>query len=121
MMLFIAPHSIAQIIQHELQNSKGHQGTFQTFEAMRRFYLLPKLHQDIVKQIINCDIWAKNLPKVTKYPQHHLEIPHVPMAVLAMDTIKSSTSPIQRLPMGFNSNMHAHIICVCQTNDRKVS
>ena len=32
------------------------------------------------------DICAKNLPSMAKYPQHHLEILQVPVAVLAIDT-----------------------------------
>ena len=79
--------SIIPAILHEFHNSKGHQGTICTFEAIRRFYWWPLLCQDIIKYINKCDICAKNLPRMAKYSQTHLEIPQVPMAVLAMDTI----------------------------------
>ena len=84
--IVIALHSIVPTILHEFHNSKGHQETILTFKAIRRFYLWPKLCQDIMKYINKCDICAKNLPNLAKYPQKHQEIPQVPMAVLAMDT-----------------------------------
>ena len=83
----IAQHSIVPVILHEFHNSKGYPETIHTFGAIRRFYWWPKLCQDIVKHISQCSIYAKILPNMVKYPQQHLEIPHVPMAVLAMDFI----------------------------------
>ena len=82
-----ALHSVAPVILHELLNSKGQQGTIHTFDAIRRFYWWPKLCQDIVKHINKCYTCAKNLPNMAKYPQQHLEIPHIQMVVLAMDII----------------------------------
>ena len=55
---------------------------------------------------------------MTKYPQF-VQILHILMEILAMDAM-SSTSHTQRTPMGFNSNMHADIICVHPTNERKL-
>ena len=75
------------VILHDLHNSKGHQGTVNTFEAIGRLYWWPKLHQDSIKHIDRCNICAKNLPNKAKYPQQHLEINLVPMTVLAVDTI----------------------------------
>ena len=43
--------------------------------------------QDVVKYINKCNICTKNLPNMAKYPQKHLEIPQIPMAVSAIDTI----------------------------------
>ena len=83
----IAPHSIIPIILHEFHNWKGHQGTVCTFKAIRRFYWWPKSHMDIVNHINRCNICARNLPNMAKYLQQHLEIPHIPMALLAMDTM----------------------------------
>ena len=40
-----------------------------------------------MKHINKCDICAKHLSDIAKYPQKHLEIPQVPIAVLAMKTI----------------------------------
>ena len=40
-----------------------------------------------MKHIEKCDTYAKNLLIMAKYPQQHLEILQVPMAILAMNTI----------------------------------
>ena len=37
--------------------------------------------------IDKCDVFAKILPNMAKYPQKHIEMPQVLMVVLAMDTI----------------------------------
>ena len=70
----VVPHSVLPVILCQFHNSKGHQGTIHTFQAIRRFYWWPKLHQEIVKHINRCDICAKNLPNMAKYPQWHLEV-----------------------------------------------
>ena len=83
----IAPPSNVPITLHEFDNCKGHQGTIFTFEAIRRSCQWLKLHQDTVQDINKCDICSNNLLTMVKYPQTHLEIPQIPMAVLAIDTI----------------------------------
>ena len=85
--VIIAPHSIVPIILHEFHNPKGHQGAIHTFKVIRRLYWWPELHQGIMKCINKCDICAKNLTNIAKYPQMHLEIPQVWVATLARDTI----------------------------------
>ena len=57
------------------------------FETIRRSYWWPKLWQNIVKYIDKCSICAKHLPIMTRYPQQHLEILQIPLAVLTIDTI----------------------------------
>ena len=81
-----APHSLVPTILHEFHDSKCHQGTIHTCEVNRRSYWWPKLQQDIVKYIGKCNLCAKHLPNMARYPQQHLEIPKIPM-VLAIDTI----------------------------------
>ena len=81
----IAPHSLVPNMLHEFHGSKGHQGTICTSEAIRRCYWWPILQQDIFKYIGKSS--AKNLPNMARYPQQHLQIPQMPMAVLAMNTI----------------------------------
>ena len=118
--VIIAPCSVIPIILDEFYNSKSHQGTIHTFEAIRNFYWWPKLHQDIVNYINKCEICAKN--KSTQYgqiPTKHLEIPQVPVAGLAMDT--KGHLLVTFTLLGFNSNMYSHSICVCYINERKVS
>ena len=83
----IAPCALVPTILHEFHDSKGHQGTICTFEAIRRSYWWRKLWQDIFKYVGKCSICTKHLPNMERYPQQHLEVPKIPMAVLAMDTI----------------------------------
>ena len=85
--VIIAPHSMVPVILHEFHNSKGHQGTILTFEAIRRFYWWAKLCQDILKHINRWSICAKKISNMAKFLQQHLEILKVVMTVLAMDTI----------------------------------
>ena len=82
----MAPHSLITTILHDFQDSKVHQGIKLTFEAIRRFYWWPKLWQNIVKYIGKYIVCTKNLPNKARYPQKHIEIPQIPMAVLAIDT-----------------------------------
>ena len=39
----IAPYSLVLTTLHEFHDSKGHQGTIHTFEAIRRSYSWPKI------------------------------------------------------------------------------
>ena len=85
----IAPHSLVPTILHEFHDSKGHQGTICMFEAILRLYWWPKLWQDIVKYVSKCGICAKHLANMARYPQQHLEILKLPIAVLPIDTISN--------------------------------
>ena len=51
-----ALNSIIPVILHEFQNSKRHQGTTGTFEAIRIFYWWTKLCQYIVNHTNKCKI-----------------------------------------------------------------
>ena len=82
----IAPHLLLPTILHGFHDSKCHQGTICTCEEIRSYWW-PGLGQDIVKYIGKCSICAKHLPNMAKYPKQHLEIPQIPMAVLAIDTV----------------------------------
>ena len=83
----IVPCSLVPDNLHEFHGSKGHQGTIHTFKVIRRCYWWPKLQQDIVKYIGTFSVCTKHLPYMVRYPQQHLEVSKIPMAVLAMDTI----------------------------------
>ena len=74
-------------ILHGFHGSKGHEGTICAFEAICRSYWWPKLWQDIVKYIGKCSVCAVHLPNMARYPQQHLEILQIPMALLAIDNI----------------------------------
>ena len=82
----IAPCSLVPTILHEFHDSKVYQWTFPTFDAIRSYWW-PKLWQDIVKYIGQCNICAKHLQNMARYPQQHLEVLQTPMAVLTMDII----------------------------------
>ena len=55
----MASHSLMPIILKEFHDSKGHQGPIHIFETKGRSYWWPKLCQDIVKYINNCNLCAK--------------------------------------------------------------
>ena len=76
-----------------------------TFEAILRHYWWPKLHQDLVKFIADCPLCTKNLPDMIKYAHFHLEIPKIPMTILAMDTTG-------RLPVTSKGHHYA-LIAIC--------
>ena len=83
----IAQHSLVPTILHEFHDSKGHQGNNHTLETIRRSDWWPKLQQDIGTYIDQCNVCVKHLPNMARYPKQHLEVPQIPIAVLAMDTI----------------------------------
>ena len=94
----IAPCSLVPTFLHDFYDSKSHQGTIHIFEVIRRSSWRPELWEDNVMYICKCNICFKHLPNMARYQQQHLEIPKVPMPVLAMDTIG-------HLPITSNSNM----------------
>ena len=65
----IAPQSLIPTTLHEFHDSKGHQGTIHTHDAIRRSFWWPKLWQDIVKYIDKFSVCAKNLPNMARYPK----------------------------------------------------
>ena len=118
--IIIVPHSSIPVILHEFHNSKGHQGTIHKFEAIKRFFWWPKVCQDIMK-ILTC---VTSVLKCTIYGQSPIKAfrnTTGPSGRTGYGYHRSSTSYIQRMPKGFNSNMYAHVICICYTNETKVS
>ena len=91
-------------------DSKGNQGTIHSFEAIRWSYWRPKLQQDIVSYVGKCTICTKHMPNMAKYPQQHLEVLKIPMAVLAMDTIG-------HLPITSKGNRQALTAICLHTSD----
>ena len=45
------------------------------------------MQRDVKYYISNCITYSKNLPNISCHPQLHLEIPKVPFACIAIDTI----------------------------------
>ena len=57
---------------------------------------------------------------MAKYPQKHLQISHVLMDVLAMDTIGCLPVTSRGNQWAYNSNMYAHVKCVFYTCERNI-
>ena len=83
----IGPCLLVTTILHEFHDHKGHQGTICMFEVIRMSYWWPKPWQNIIKYKDKCSVHAKHLPNMAKYPQQHLEMPLIPMTVLAIESI----------------------------------
>ena len=62
------------------------------------------MQRDVKYDIINCITCSKNLPNVSCHPQLHLEIPKVPFACIAIDTIG-------KLPTTSSGNRYA-LTCI---------
>ena len=62
------------------------------------------MQRDVKYHINNCTTCSKNLPNVSCHPQLHLEIPKVPFACIAIDTIG-------KLPTTSSGNRHA-LTCI---------
>ena len=113
----ISPHSIVPIILDKFHSYKG-QGIICMFGAIRRSYWWLLLHQGVVKYINKCSICAKYLHNVAKYPPpKNLEVLHILMAVLAIDT----TGHLSVMSKGNRCNLFSHIIYVCCANKGKIS
>ena len=72
---------------HEFHNCKGHKGCARTFNMLKHKFWWKGMRLDVRNHINNCITYSKNLPNTTCYPQLHLEIPKVPFACIAIDTI----------------------------------
>ena len=62
------------------------------------------MRQDVKFHINNCITCSKNLPNTSYHPQLHLEIPKVPIACIAIDTIG-------KLPTTSSGNKYA-LTCI---------
>ena len=58
------------------------------------------MRRDVKHHINSCITCSKNLPNVTPHPQLHLEIPKVPFACIAINTIG-------KLPITYSGNKYA--------------
>ena len=116
---YLTPHSTVPINLHKFHDKKGHQGTIHTFEAIRRSYWWPQLHQNVVKYINKCNICANILPNMVKYPKTSRNSTN-PSGSFSYRHHMSFTSHVHGIWMGFNSNLFTHIICVICSNEGKL-
>ena len=56
-----------------------------------------------------------------KVSTKHIKIPQIPMAVTAIDTIGPLPVTFERKQMGLDSNLFTHIICLCNSSEKKPS
>ena len=75
------------MLLHEFHNCKGHQGCARTFTMLKHKFWWQDMKLDVRNHISNCITCSKNLPNTACHPQLHLEIPKVPFACIAIDTI----------------------------------
>ena len=82
----VIPAPLTYTLLLEFHNCKGHQGSVRTFSMLKYKFWLKGMRLD-VKNHNNCITCLKNLPNTICHLQRHLEIPKVPFACIAVDTI----------------------------------
>ena len=83
----VIPSTLTYTLVHEFHNCRGHQGCTRTLNILKRKFWWKGMRRDIKYHINNCITCSKNLPNTSYHPQLHLEIPKVPFACIAIDTI----------------------------------
>ena len=83
----VVPLALPNTLIHKFHNCRGHQGCARTLNALKRRFWWKGMWRDIKYHISNCITCSKNLPSVSCHSQLHLEIPKVPFACIAIDTI----------------------------------
>ena len=84
----VTPSTLTCILMHKFHNCRGHQGCARTFNLLKRKFWWKGMRRDVRNHINSCIICSKNLPNTSYHPQLHLEIPKVPFACIAIDTIQ---------------------------------
>ena len=100
----VAPLALTNTLIQEFHNYRGHQGCARTLNALKRKFWWKGMQRDIKYHITNCITCSKNLPNISCHPQLHLEIPMVPFACIAIDTIG-------KLPTTSSGNRYA-LTCI---------
>ena len=100
----VVPLALTNTLIHEFHNCRGHQGCARTLNALKQRCWWKGMCKHVKYHIINCITCSKNLPNVSCYPQLHLEIPKVPFACIAINTIG-------KLPTTISGNRYA-LTCI---------
>ena len=100
----VVPLALTNTLIHEFHNCRGHQGCARTLNILRRKFWWKGIQKHIKYHINNCITCSKNLPNVSCHLQLHLEIPMVPFACIAIDTIG-------KLPTTSSGNRYA-LTCI---------
>ena len=83
----VIPTPLTYTLLHKFHNCKGHQGSSITFNMLKHKFCWKGMRLDVKNHINNCITCSKNLPNNACHLQLHLEIPKVPFACIARDTI----------------------------------
>ena len=81
------PAPLLYTLLYEFHNCKGHQGSTRTFNIFKQKCWCKGMRLDVKNHINSCITCSKNLPNTAHHSQLHLEIPKVPFACIAIDTI----------------------------------
>ena len=109
----VVPLALTNTLIHEFHNCRGHQGCARTLNALKRFWW-KGMGKDIKYHISNCITCSKNFPNISCHPQLHLEIPKVPFARIAIDTMGklSTTSSGNRYALTCIDMLTSYVIAV---------
>ena len=100
----VIPLALTNTLIHKFHDCRGHQGCTRTLNALNRRFWWKGMQKHVKYHISNCIKCSKNLPNISCHPQLHLEIPKVPFACIAIDTIG-------KLPTTSSGNRYA-LTCI---------
>ena len=101
----VVPRKLTSLIIVEFHNGKGHQGISHTVNMIRYYFWWVSMHRDVHHNINSCQLCIQFLPNLLYTLPMHLEIPKVPFAGCAMDSIGP-------LPATSKGNRHA-LMFIC--------
>ena len=84
----VIPKSLINNIINEYHECRGHQGITRTVNMVHRYFWWPGMRQSIYQHIRTCKLCVQFLPNKISTRPMHLEIPQVPFAGCAVDTIR---------------------------------
>ena len=110
----VVPLALTNTLIHKFHNCRGHQGCARILNAIKRKFWWKSMQRDVKYHISNCITCSRNLPNISCHPQLHLEIPKVPFACIAIDTIGklSTTSSGNRYALTCIDLLTSYIIAV---------
>ena len=85
--IIVIPAPPVYTLLYEFHNCKGHQGSARMFNLLKYRLWWKGMRLDVKNHINKCITCSTNLPNTAHHPQLHLEIPKVPFACIAIDTI----------------------------------
>ena len=99
-----APSALTYTLMHEFHNCRSHQGCARTFNLLKRKFWWKGMRRDVKNHINSCITCFKNPPNTSHHLQLHLEIPKIPFACIAINTVG-------KLPVTTSGNRYA-LTCI---------